>query len=619
MTIRTETIVTRYEVNTVSHEQGVDRIRQKQQQLALQLKDWNESARETERVHAQAWKAVAIGIAGVGVAIVGARAAFQSYAQQQRLESKTLAVNFDALSEAAGGLQTRLELMQFAAAATSGEFKLSGAQMETAQKAMRALTQQGFAQEEVTKKVTDAIIKLEGDGLKDFGIRVRQASDDSEKFSAIMEALAGKATQVDGSANEGSESIERLGVRFEDTFDRIKKAIGDMVVAMGPLIEATASLAEAGGGLIGKISDGYGILASAAGAVFGVDGAEDEFYRRTGQGSAAEWSKNRRGEATYDRFEQIAANGGDPYAQIADAYVKQGIRNAQVQGLLEYQRRLTWVNQNRDAAIEIDGERKRGGGRRRQMSRAEAYSGVALFDDTGGNLGPAAGSQGFGAENESARDDWDMRHDLEDIAHRGDMARLDELSAKAKAWREESAAIAQQRTSMLEGIFGPVGQFNVYAKGFEMLTGAVGSAYDAWRSGGESAGAAFKKFVGESLAASGKQMAIEAVKEGAWALASLAIGDVSGAARHGAAAAAFAGGAIVAGVAAKELGAGGSAGDARGPVPVLGAGAGTGPREDRNITIVTSHPFAEETARQRQLSARRVVNRAMGTGGTVYA
>jgi hypothetical protein len=179
-----------------------------------------------------------------------------------------------------------------------------------------------------------------------------------------------------------------------------------------------------------------------------------------------------------------------------------------------------------------------------------------------------------------------------------------------------AAADAAQHQKLLESIFGPVGQFDVYAKGFDMLTGAVGSAYDAWVSGSESAGAAIRKFVGQSVEAAGKQMAIEAIKEGAYALASLAIGDFGGAARHGIAAAEFAAGAVAAGVVAHELGAGGSSGPTKGGASAGGgggsysSGGGSSAPQQSSKIIILGDSFVGKTPRMRQLDAEDIVKRA---------
>jgi hypothetical protein len=186
---------------------------------------------------------------------------------------------------------------------------------------------------------------------------------------------------------------------------------------------------------------------------------------------------------------------------------------------------------------------------------------------------------------------------------------------------------AGQSQSKLEEMFGPVDEFNVYAEAFNMLGGAVTSAMDAWIDGSMSAGEAVKKFIGQALKGLASQMAIESLKHGAYAIGSLAFGDVRGAGQHAAAAAAFGAGAAAAAVAARSLGGGGGSGsDQRG----AGAG-GRGGRGDggsvntnggrdhrgdggsestRPIVMIVGSSFDDLTPRQRRQKAEETFERA---------
>jgi hypothetical protein len=125
------------------------------------------------------------------------------------------------------------------------------------------------------------------------------------------------------------------------------------------------------------------------------------------------------------------------------------------------------------------------------------------------------------------------------------------------------------------------------------------------------------------------QMAVEALKHGAYAVGSLAFGDVRGAGQHAAAAAAFAGVAAVAATTAKALGGGGatasgganatggaSAGGASGGSS-NGGGSSSGngkPGKDTFMVIITD-PFMEGSPTYRQELARRTISRANGGTG----
>jgi len=175
-----------------------------------------------------------------------------------------------------------------------------------------------------------------------------------------------------------------------------------------------------------------------------------------------------------------------------------------------------------------------------------------------------------------------------------------------------------QQQSFLEKTFGPVDQFDIYAQGFQALTGAVGSALGAWIDGSKSAGEAVREFTSEALKGLAIQMSTEAIKHGAYALGNLAIGNFAGASMHGKAAAAFGVGAALAAGGAKALGSGwsgggASAGGATGAsAPNVSGGSGGG-TPGRNITIVYGDSYADDNPRNRQLRAERDIERVMGT------
>jgi len=91
--------------------------------------------------------------------------------------------------------------------------------------------------------------------------------------------------------------------------------------------------------------------------------------------------------------------------------------------------------------------------------------------------------------------------------------------------------------------------------GKQLATAGIESAYGSIVAQGE-----FKKSVGEAIFSLGQQAAVQAVFQGAEALAFLAQGNIAGAALKGKAAAAYAGVATVAGVTASRMGVGGSSG-----------------------------------------------------------
>ena len=174
-----------------------------------------------------------------------------------------------------------------------------------------------------------------------------------------------------------------------------------------------------------------------------------------------------------------------------------------------------------------------------------------------------------------------------------------------------------QQSSFLEKTFGPVDQFDLYAQGFQMLSGAVGASLGAWIDGSASAGEAFKKFIGEALKGIAVQMAMEALKHGAYALGSLAFGNVAGAQMHGEAALMFGTGAALAAGAAKAFHSGGASPSTGGGRASPGApnvsGGGASQPAGRNITIVYGDSLAEDNPHSQRQRSERIVERAYGS------
>jgi hypothetical protein len=197
--------------------------------------------------------------------------------------------------------------------------------------------------------------------------------------------------------------------------------------------------------------------------------------------------------------------------------------------------------------------------------------------------------------------------------------------ALTEDWQRRLGEQRTEKTNFLESTFGPIDEFNAYAEAFGMLTGGVTSAMDAWISGSMSAGEAVKKFIGTALKGLASQMAIEALKHGAYALGSLAFGDIGGAGRHAAAAAAFGAGAAAAAVAAKQMsssgssasggGGGGSSsggsGGAGGSTSAPSGSADGDSGKSRPVYILMGDSFSSDSPRMRSIRANEAMDKAL--------
>lgn len=197
-------------------------------------------------------------------------------------------------------------------------------------------------------------------------------------------------------------------------------------------------------------------------------------------------------------------------------------------------------------------------------------------------------------------------------------------AAMARRRRERAAEIDENKTQedldKLTAAFGassPFMKVDLITQGFDALTTSAGAAFDALISGSESAGAAFAKALGGMLRADAVQAGIQALKEGAWALGSLAFGDAKGAALHAASAAQWAVTAAAAGAGAALLGAGGGGASAgaggSGAASAgggsaggyYGSGAGGDPNGNRERIVVVGDSNGSSSPRFEAAKARR--------------
>lgn len=182
-----------------------------------------------------------------------------------------------------------------------------------------------------------------------------------------------------------------------------------------------------------------------------------------------------------------------------------------------------------------------------------------------------------------------------------------------------------KRKSRLAEMFGPLDEFNAYKAAFDGLASSVTGAMNAWITGSMSAGQAAKKAVGEYLSSLSAQLAIEALKEGAYAVASLIPGpffNPAAAAGHAAAALKFGAAAAAAAVTARAMGKGGtqyggssSGGGASGGSGGSSDGSNGGAAQHQTVNYyIVGDSYAEDSPRMRQRNAERVVE--LGTQRT---
>ena len=637
----TANVLTRYKADIKEHKDALKELQGEEKKLKEEELKAAEARNKShdDWIKGMAKVAATVGLVAGGAAL--AWAGFNAELERGRLVTAAGKTNIDSLSAAAGGLKSQMELLEFAAQAQHGAFAASQDQMEVAQKAIREFVREGFSSAEVTKKVTDAVVALKDDGLKDLGVRLRATTSDADKFHAIMDALAAKAKQVDGTTESDAESVQRLGVQFEDSVAKIKQSLGQLVISMTPLIEAVGKLTEKAAGLVQTAADGWADLFDLARFAGNPDEARKRIAKRHGVDideyaasgdQMANWIAMGR-----DPAELLAANASRLTKQIysgpiapppPDPWAKGGPGTFVESTFIDKAERLNRALEQRTKAIEAAREKAKAFNE--LITKMVNEQAKKLTDDLVNRLENDAserfpggvtgvGDEGFGAAAPAAL----ASQGLLDQFY-GDYFKTG--SAHSAYGKQQEQAYNQFRKekgqSFLETTFGPIEDFNAYGKAFDMLGGATSAALSAWIDGSESAGAAFKKFIAEALKGLASQMLIESLKHAAYALGSLAFGDFSGAARHGAAAAAFGAGAVAAAVAAKELGGGAPQGARAGAAPAAAPTGGYAPgaleRQPTQAIIVVGDDFADDTPRMRQLKAQRLVGLALGTNAVVY-
>lgn len=581
------TTLVKFKADTSDLEAGLKKLQgeeKKQQQALLDMeKARNESYDKWLGRLANVNQAIELGSKAVSVL----SNAWKSYSEQLRLTAAAGSISIERLRMASLGLRTEHELLTFAAQTQNAAIKLTEDQMVTAQRAMVALTRAGFEQEEVVNKVTEALVKANGGGLDDFGILLKSNGSDLENFNELMDALAKKAAGVNESQGTVAESVQRTGVSMQDSIGKMNAALGQLVVAMAPLLDALARAVSLVADIAVAATKDVNWI-DAGNKMLGVEAikrdADINVAKLLGQTQAA----------TPVQTDQFAAGQGagtfDPatYATLM--------------------RKMGWAP---------DQQKSKSPSKPRQSLWGDDAV-LAGMDFAGPQIGFGStiyGNPGDWSRAGTGADDFDLMGPL-----------LEKQKALTADWQTRLAAQQGKKTSFLESTFGKVEEFNAYGKAFDMLTGSVSAGLTAWIDGSMSAGQAMKKFLADALKGLASQMLVESLKHGAYAIGSLAFGDARGAGQHAAAAAAFGAGALAAGVAAKQLG-GGGATTAASSGASAGSGAGGDSRDHRgsggfgglasqreSIVVVYTDPFATGSGRTKRHEASKVIGRALGRG-----
>ena len=619
----TSKVLTEYKADISDHKAKIKQLTGAQKELAKAELEAAEARNKQLEDQKQGLGRIAIAAGAAFAAIKVGQSGLQEYIKYSDLAAQTNTATLDRLKAASGGLRSEMDLLSFSAKTQHASFKLTTDQQEIALKAMRALSKQGFDSTEVFDKVTQSLVTLQGDGLKEFGIQVDQGKTKAEAFKNIMAALGGEVAKTGGNLDSQTDDAKRLGVQWDDAMSNIKRAIGEIVVALGPLIGAVADLASAAGDVVRGVK---GLLPGndLISRFRGQQEAEDRAHKVEWDAVLGAFKIRTTRTASYsvNRINptQIAQSGLAMTERFKDANeaMKQGLAKALGQDKIaaDINRILDDANARSKA---IAAKAKAGAGK---GYKPGDYSNGFASDGLGFAPKPGEYDLGIGSGiNVGGTFDTSLGASILDQYDAGGLQGL--INDKGAAMAKDKAAASAARQSKLEQMFGPLSDFNAYTNAFDMLKGAVGAAFQAWIDGSKSIGAAVKGAISAMIGAKAVDMLSEALRHGAYAIGSLAFGDVKGAALHGTAAAKFAAGAVGLGVLAKALGGGSTTASAGGggAAPVLSSPAQSG-APPRPVTVILGDEFAQDSPRRRQqraaLSLEAAKRVSSGDGGIIY-
>lgn len=600
------TVLTRYKADTTDAKQKIRQLSGEQKKAAKEhLKSLEDQNAGIQR-HIDKIGKIAFAVGAITGAVVVAKKAWDMYVDDSTLRLNLHEHNIEALKVAAGGLRTEHELMQLAVADNNGAWNLNQKQLETVTMAMRSLEKQGNDSNRVFENVKKAVTEGSIEPLKEFGIVIEGVTGKEAQMSAFMQAMQDETHKFGGDLTNVNDDAKKSMVALKDSFQELGVTIGQTVSALAPVLSV---LADSIAAIIGTLAGAPEWFAT---NVLGMDtrvtmkgkASLAQIELQTVKDSIARADRNMDQWNARGSVSKIHAEGNAFLASIGskDAVTADSV-NAWASSLLGFS-----ISNNAKAlakALKAQSGRKRGG----RGGGAKANRGFLGVED-----------DGLMFDLMDTTIDVDIGSGL-GLGGIGGTAFLDQQAAASaeRGSRGSRYAAFQDRQSAanenyLSGVFGPIEKFDAYASAFDMLSGAATSAFSAWIDGSMGVGAAMKQFAAQSMKALATDMFGKSLQHAAYAIGSLAFGDVRGAASHGKAAAAFGAGAVATGLLAKELGGGGSGGQR--PVAGAGGGGGAGVRvgggadQSFSSTVVIGDDFADDSPRQRARKMARALDLA---------
>ncbi len=598
ITVKADTSQARQEIRELS---GVERAAAKERLASLEAGN-----KKLESSIATFGKAAG----ALGAVAIAGKVAFDAIEFSGRRADLTAAagtVSIERLRKATLGLRTDTQLLELAGKLNHSAMKLNAEQMDIAGRAATALAERGGDAQEAFDAVTAALVSGKTKGLAPFGIQIDETKDKAEKFSAIMKELAKVQGEVSESTLDASDKVGQQKVKLANVFDTVQNGIGKVASEMLPFLELLGDIGSLVGGLVGGVDSalsGIGRIAKYGIPVYG----QVLLVRDAVSGNVFDMAKQYAGQrATNEANARLGGSAGQLGAGVNVMFRPQS--DTEMPGM--YVGRIPKSKRGGQDADSLAREQADSDSEQAEIWAQTQNDGYIRRMVGGMDRGQVAGrgADGFTLPSGAAGIDWDS----------------------AKSNIEQAGLLANealnsiQGPTILERMFGEKSELDGYTEAWGALTSVASSGYNAMIDGTMSLGSAVKKAAADAIKSIGLKMLIEGLEQTATGI-KMAAGVYTAplAPGHFAAAAKFFAGAAIAGAAASALGGGGGApsggaGRSPGAPASYGSPISGGYQGGQNVTIVYGDQFADDSPRNRQRTAQKLVGKALGTSGVTYS
>lgn len=606
-----------YKADTTQHKAAIRELSGEQRKAAQEELKRIEAGNAGIESQIKKYGKIGIALGAVGVAGKLAFDAIEFAGRRADLAGAAGTVSIDRLRKATLGLRTDTQLLETAAKLNNTQLGLSQDQMDIAARAAQSLAERGGDAQEAFDAVTAALVSGKTKGLAPYGIAIDETKDKSEKLAEIMKALTAESDKFGESSLDGADKMAVAQNKLTNAIDEIKIGVGELAMSLTPLIEGLAVAAS-------KTADLFNTVRTGWSGMFAMMGGRDNFLKFWG------YDKNDfNGKTDGSALENYIAGGGTEAGFIAsqsnryqgsDSQTGQGGYGSKDNSLAEMLAKRDAFNKAQAAKGIVPKKSSGSRGRgvdydelaREQADEDAAWAEMMAETQNDGYTGRLRNGQQVGAGQNPDMFDIPDTDKFEDF-----LSRAKEGLAEIEFMREADGP------TVFERMFGSREQMDGYSEAFGALSGVASSAYSSMIDGTMSLGQAVKKSAADAIKSIGLKMLLEGAYETAMGVKMLAGVYTAGLAPgHFAAAGKFFAGAAIAGIAANALGGGGSSGGGggRSAAPAsYGSPTSAAYQGGQNVTIVYGDQFADDSPRNRQRTAQKLVGRALGTSGGTYS